>query len=73
MSTLTLRIPDDTHNRLRDLAKHRKISVNKMFEEMATSTLTEHDAEARFRARASVGIPKKGLKVLDKLDKKARS
>lgn len=30
MSTLTIRLPDDKHARLRQLAKHRDISVNKL-------------------------------------------
>ena len=30
MGTLTIRLPDDRHNRLKALAKHRKISINKL-------------------------------------------
>jgi hypothetical protein len=30
MSTLTVRLPDDTHERLNDLARHRGVSVNKL-------------------------------------------
>ena len=33
MTTLTIRIPDDTAARLRDMAKHRGISLNKLMEE----------------------------------------
>lgn len=36
MSTLTIRLPDDKHARLRQLAKHRQVSVNKLVEELAT-------------------------------------
>jgi predicted transcriptional regulator len=30
MSTVTIRLPDDKHARLRQLAKHRNLSVNKL-------------------------------------------
>lgn len=68
MSTLTIRIPDDKHSRLRQLAKHRGISVNKLIEELATISIAEFDAETRYRALASKGSAKAGLAVLDKLD-----
>ncbi len=68
MSTLTIRLPDEKHARLRELAKHRDMSVNKMIEELATISLAEFDAENRFRAMSARGLVKKGLAVLDKLD-----
>ena len=52
MTTLTIRLPDDTHARLRQLAKQRKISLNKLIEELSTIALTQFEAETRFRARA---------------------
>ncbi|MDP6360504.1 MAG: ribbon-helix-helix protein, CopG family [Planctomycetota bacterium] len=69
MSTLTIRLPDDKHARLRQLARHRGISVNKLMEEMATISLAEFDAETRFRALAARGSAEEGLALLDKLDK----
>jgi predicted transcriptional regulator len=68
MSTLTIRLPDDKHARLRQLAKHRDISVNKLVEELATISIAEFDAESRFRALAARGTAAKGLAILDKLD-----
>lgn len=68
MSTLTIRLPDDKHSRLRRLAKHRDMSVNKLMEELATISLAEFDAETRFRTLASRGSAKKGLAILDGLD-----
>ncbi len=68
MSTLTIRLPDDKHARLRQLAKHRDISVNKLVEELATISIAEFDAESRFRALAARGSAEKGLEILDKLD-----
>jgi predicted transcriptional regulator len=68
MSTLTIRLPDDKHARLRQLAKYRDISVNKLVEELATISIAEFDAESRFRALAARGSTEKGLAILDKLD-----
>jgi predicted transcriptional regulator len=68
MSTVTIRLPDDKHSRLRQLAKHRDLSVNKLMEELATISIAEFDAESRFRAIAARGSTKKGLALLDKLD-----
>lgn len=68
MSTLTIRLPNEKHERLRQLAKHRGLSINKLMEEMATIGLAEFDAETRFSLLASKGSPEKGLQVLDKLD-----
>jgi hypothetical protein len=68
MSTLTIRLPDEKHARLRELAKHRAMSVTKFIEELATISLAEFDAENRFRALAAHGSARKGLAVLDKLD-----
>jgi predicted transcriptional regulator len=68
MSILTIRLPDDKHARLRQLAKHRDISVNKLVEELATISIAEFDAETRFRAIAARGSVQKGLAILDQLD-----
>ena len=68
MSTLTIRLPDDKHARLRQLAKHRDIRVNKLVEELATISIAEFDAESRFRALAARGSAEKGLAILDKFD-----
>ena len=68
MSTLTIRLPDDKHARLRQLAKHRDISVNKLVEELATISIAEFDAETRFRAMAARGSVESGIAILDKLD-----
>lgn len=68
MSTLTVRLPDDKHNRLKALAAHRKISMNKLMEELSTQAIAEFDTEVRFRVLAASGDPAKGLQLLDKLD-----
>ncbi|MCP4296495.1 MAG: toxin-antitoxin system HicB family antitoxin [Proteobacteria bacterium] len=68
MATLTIRLPDDKHKRLKALAQRKKISINKLIEEMSTQTIAEFDSETRFRALAALGNPKRGLELLDKLD-----
>ena len=68
MSTLTVRLPDDKHERLKALAAHKKVSVNKLIEELSTQALAEFDSETRFRVLASQGNTKKGLEILKKLD-----
>jgi hypothetical protein len=65
---MTIRIPDDRHERLRQLAKYRGISVNKLVEEFSTIGLAQFDAELRFRSLAASGSPKRALGLLDKLD-----
>ncbi len=69
MATLTIRLPDDKHNRLKALAQHKHVSVNKLVEEFSTQALAEFDSEVRFRTLASRGDIKKGLSLLDTLDK----
>lgn len=68
MSTLTVRLPDDKHHRLKALAAHKKISINKLMEELSTQAIAEFDTEVRFRALAASGKHEKGLQLLDKLD-----
>ena len=68
MATMTIRLPDAKHERLKQLAARRGISLNKLIEEWSSIALTEFDAEARFRFLASRGDRKRALAVLDKLD-----
>ncbi len=68
MGTLTIRIPDDKHARLKTLAHSRGLSLNKLFEEFSTQAIAESDAYTRFQAYAAQGDPKKGLALLDQLD-----
>lgn len=72
MATLTIRLPDDKHDRLRRLAQRRRVSMNKLMEELSTVAIAQSDLEARFHARAARGSTVKGLKLLDKLDKVSR-
>jgi len=68
MAILTIRMPDDKHRRLKTLAQHRHISVNKLVEELSPQALSEFDSEVRFRALAACGDTDAGLRLLDELD-----
>lgn len=68
MAALIIRLPDGKRERLKDLARARKQSVTRLFDEMATVLIAEHDAETRFRIRAARGAGKarRGLQLLAK-------
>ena len=68
IGTLTVRLPDDKHDRLKPIAAHRKVSINKLMEELSMQALAEFDSEVRFRAFAAAGRLDKGLDILDKLN-----
>ena len=68
MATLTIRLPNDKHDRLKQLAKYRHISINKLIYELSTQAIAEFDSETRFRALAAQGDVNDGLAILDKLD-----
>lgn len=68
MTALTLRLPDDKHRRLKELARRRGQSVNALLDEVTTLLLAEFDAETRFLLRAARGEGKagRGLALLAK-------
>lgn len=69
MRTLTIRLPNDQHERLRALAVQRGVGLNKLFEEFSARAIAEFDTETRFRVRAARGNPKRGIEILGKLDR----
>ena len=68
MRTLTIRLPDNTTDRLKSLARSRGLSVNKLVEEMSAQALAAWDTENRFRAMAVQGDVQQALAILDRLD-----
>ncbi|MBL8474208.1 MAG: ribbon-helix-helix protein, CopG family [Rhodocyclaceae bacterium] len=68
MSTLTIRLPESTAERLKSLARARGMSVNKLIEELSTQALASFDAETHFRALAAQGDAQQALAILDRLD-----
>lgn len=73
MAALTLRLPEDKHQRLRALAQSRHTTINRLMDEMTTLMLAEFDAETRFKLRAARGTGRaaEGLALLDKVAKAA--
>lgn len=69
MSALTVRLPDEKHQRLKALAKSRGAPLNRLIDEMTTLMLAEFDAETRFQIRAArgEGQAQRGLELLDKV------
>lgn len=68
MTTLTIRLPDDTAARLKSLARSRGLSTNKLVEELSARALAAWDTENHFRAIAATGDVKEALAILDRLD-----
>ena len=68
MSALIIRMPQEKRERLQQVTKERKLSVNKLIGEMATGATREHDAEGRFRVRPARGRGKaaRALELLRK-------
>ena len=69
MSVVTLRLPEDQHQRLKAMAQARGISLNKLFEQLTSQALTENDIEVRYRRMAASGSAERGLALLDKLER----
>lgn len=70
MSTLTIRLPDDTAQRLKSLARSRKLSVNKLIEELSAQAIAAFDVETQFKMLAASGNPQQAVAILDRLDEK---
>lgn len=71
MSIMTIRLPEEKHKRLKQLAHAQHVSVNKLIEDFATTALAGFDAEVRFRALAAHGNAKRALSLLDRVDSAA--
>lgn len=69
MSVVTLRLPEEQHQRLKAMAQARGISLNKLFEQLTSQALIENDIELRYRRMAASGSAERGLALLDKLDR----
>lgn len=71
MAALTVRLADEKHQRLKELARSRGTPLNRLIDEMTTQMLAEFDAETRFRIRAERGAGKveRGLELLKKAAK----
>ncbi len=68
MRTLTIRLPDDTADCLKTLARSRWLSINKLIEELTAQALAAWDAENHFRSLAITGDVRQALAIIDRLD-----
>jgi len=68
MTTLSIRLPDDMAEKLKNIAKMREISLNKLMFELSTQALAEEEAKQRFLAAQLRGNSKRALQLLDELD-----
>ena len=73
MSTLTIRLPEETVERLKSLAQSRGLSMNKLVEQLSAHALAAWDMENHFRAMAATGDVNTALLVLDRLDEADRA
>lgn len=70
MVTLSFRLPEDQHERLRQLAEQRQVNINHLMEELVTQMLATVEVYSRFQVRAARGSAQQGLELLEKLDEK---
>ena len=68
MNTVTLRLPEDVTNRLKNVAAARGMSVNKLITEISVQALAAYDTETRFKAMAVEANIPAALAVLDRLE-----
>jgi predicted DNA-binding ribbon-helix-helix protein len=66
MSALTLRLPNQKHERLKAMAQQRGVSLARMLDELTTQALVEFDTETRYLLRAQRGTNRtaRGLELL---------
>ncbi|WPL15307.1 hypothetical protein Thiowin_00194 [Thiorhodovibrio winogradskyi] len=72
MTTLTIRLPDDTAARLDSLARSRGLTTDKLVEDLSARAVAAWDTENHFRAMAATGDIKQALGILDRLDAEDR-
>ena len=68
MGALSFRLPDTKHQRLKELAKSKGVSINHLLEEATTLMLAEFDLKTQFEIRSSrrQGKEQRGLELLSK-------
>jgi hypothetical protein len=67
MSTLSLRIPDSLHERVREIAKRENISINQFVSSAVAEKLSALLTEEYLEERARRGSRKKFKKALSKV------
>jgi predicted transcriptional regulator len=67
MSTVSLRLPDSLHNKLRELAQEENISINQLITLAVAEKLSALKTEEYLKERAKRGSRKKFDRVLAKV------
>ena len=67
MSTLSLRIPDSLHERIREIAKRENISINQFISSAVAEKLSALLTEEYLEERARRGSQRKFRKALSKV------
>jgi len=67
MSTVSLRLPESIHNRVKMLAKRERISINQIIATALAEKLSALDTEAYLKGRAKLGDRSKFEKALSKV------
>ena len=65
MSTLTIRLPEMKHARIRRLAQSRRVSMNKLIDELATVALVNTMPSCAFTLSPPKGPPREDLALLN--------
>ncbi|MBC7621061.1 MAG: toxin-antitoxin system HicB family antitoxin [Candidatus Saccharibacteria bacterium] len=68
MSTLTIRLPNDTAHQLKSLAQSRGLSMNMLVEQFSPHALAAFETENHFRTVAATADVRKALTLRDRLD-----
>ncbi len=75
MSALIVRMPAEKRERLKQVARARDVSVNRLIDGMATVFLADYDAQIRFEIRAARGRGKlrRGRALLSKAARRQKA
>jgi hypothetical protein len=69
MSTLSLRLPDSLHDKIKKLSKKDKVSLNQFISSAVTEKITALETETYLSDRAKKGNLEKYMNVLNKVSK----
>jgi predicted transcriptional regulator len=69
MGTLSIRVPDSLHERLKQLSKKEKVSINQLIASAVTEKIAALETEEYLSKRAEKGDLEKYRKVLEKVNK----
>ncbi len=72
MSTLSVRMPDSLHSKIKKLSKKDKISLNQFITSAVTEKITALETEQYLSERAKKGSKEKYLNVLNKVSDSAQ-